>query len=96
MTTKRTITGAILASGLFAAGVLAQQGADEYHHRHPNLVEAERLTAEAAQHVKSAQEANEFDLGGHAQAARVHLSEANKQLGLAARFINQHPEKKER
>ena len=91
--TQKALTS-IVAVGIFAVGALAQQGADEYHRRHPNLLEAERLTADAAQRIKAAQASNEFDFGGHALQAREHLSEANKQLGMAEQFIRAHPDKK--
>ena len=88
------IAGLVITS--FVAGAVAQQGVDFYHRNHPNLEIAERETAQAADHIKAAQVANEYDFGGHAMSAREHLSEANKQLGMAEQYIRQHPEKEKK
>ena len=93
---SKNVWMALLVTGSFAAGALAQQGANYFHRNHPNLEIAERDAAQAADHIKAAQAANEFDFGGHAMAARNHLSEANKQLGLAEQYIRQHPEKEKK
>jgi hypothetical protein len=46
--------------------------------RHPNLAAAQRLCQQAWQKVSQAQEANEFDMKGHAQKAKGLLDEANR------------------
>ena len=56
--------------------------------RHPNLAAAERLSAQAWQRIVAAQEANEFDMQGHAQKAKNLLDEVNKELKLAAGMAN--------
>jgi hypothetical protein len=56
--------------------------------RHPNLAAAQRLTEQAWQRIVAAQEANEFDMQGHAQKAKNLLDEANKELKLAAEAAN--------
>ena len=56
--------------------------------RHPNIAAAQRLVAQAFTKVTAAQDANEFDLGGHAAKAKALLDEANKELKLAAEASN--------
>jgi hypothetical protein len=56
--------------------------------RHPNLAAAQRLSQQAWQRIVAAQEANEFDMQGHAQKAKGLLDEVNKELKLAAESAN--------
>jgi hypothetical protein len=56
--------------------------------RHPNLAAAQRLSQQAWQRIVAAQEANEFDMQGHAQKAKGLLDEVNKELKLAAGSAN--------
>ena len=57
--------------------------------RHPNLAAAQRLSAQAYQKIVSAQQANEWDLNGHAKQAEELLVQANQQLKMAAEASNQ-------
>jgi hypothetical protein len=56
--------------------------------RHPNLAAAQRLSEQAWQKIVAAQEANEWDMQGHAQKAKNLLDEANKELKAAAEAAN--------
>jgi hypothetical protein len=56
--------------------------------RHPNIAAAQRLVEQAFNRITAAQEANEFDLGGHAARAKELLDQANKELKLAAETAN--------
>jgi len=56
--------------------------------RHPNLAEAQRLSQQAFEKVVAAQQANEWDIEGHAQRARNLLDQANQQLKMAAEAAN--------
>jgi hypothetical protein len=56
--------------------------------RHPNLAAAQRLTAQAFQKITAAQQANEFDLAGHAAKAKELLDQANNELKQAAQTSN--------
>jgi hypothetical protein len=56
--------------------------------RHPNLAAAQRLSQQAWQKIVAAQEANEFDMQGHAQKAKNLLDEVNKELKMAAETAN--------
>jgi hypothetical protein len=55
---------------------------------HPNLAAAQRLSALAYKKIVAAQEANEWDLGGHAQKAKELLDQANQELKQAAETAN--------
>ena len=57
--------------------------------RHPNLAAAQRLMQQAWDKIEAAQQANEFDLGGHAKKAKEHLDAANREIKLAAETANQ-------
>ena len=56
--------------------------------RHPNIAAAQRLVEQAFNRITAAQEANEFDLGGHAAKAKELLDQVNKELKLAAEAAN--------
>ena len=56
--------------------------------RHPNIAAAQRLTAQAFQKITAAQQANEFDLAGHAAKAKELLDQANEELKKAAEVSN--------
>ena len=80
-----------LASVLFVLGslALAQRPKENIAAgRHPNLAAAQRLSQQAWQRIVAAQEANEFDMQGHAQKAKGLLDEVNKELKLAAEAAN--------
>ena len=63
--------------------------------RHPNLAAAQRLTAQAFEKITAAQEANEFDLAGHAAKAKTLLDQANNELKQAAEQSNANKKKKQ-
>ena len=56
--------------------------------RHPNLAAAQRLSQQAFEKIVAAQEANEWDMQGHAQKAKDLLDQANKELKAAAGAAN--------
>ncbi len=56
--------------------------------RHPNLAAAQRLSHQAFEKIVAAQEANEWDMQGHAQKAKNLLDEVNKELKMAAEAAN--------
>ena len=62
---------------------------------HPNLARAQRQSEAAYQSVTAAQQANEFDLGGHAAKAKQLLEEVNNELKLAAEQSNANKKKKQ-
>ena len=79
----------VLGALLIAGSVSAQRPKQNVSAaRHPNLAAAQRLVDQAFNKVVQAQKANEFDLGGHAEKARLLLDDANRELKLAAETAN--------
>lgn len=58
--------------------------------KHPNIAAAQQLTEQAYQKIIAAQQANEFDMAGHAQKAKELLEQANQELRQAATAANQN------
>ncbi|HKV93412.1 MAG TPA: hypothetical protein VJW20_12765, partial [Candidatus Angelobacter sp.] len=58
--------------------------------RHPNLAAAQKLAGQAYEKIVAAQQANEWDLNGHAQKAKDLLDEVNRELKQAAEASNEH------
>ena len=86
---KTRITAAVAASFLFVALAIAQRPErDVSPGRHPNIAAAQRLSQQAFERIVAAQQANEFDLQGHAQKAKELLEEANRELKMAAESAN--------
>ena len=56
--------------------------------RHPNIAAAQRLSQQAWERVVAPQQANEWDMQGHAQKAKNLLDEANRELKAAAEAAN--------
>jgi hypothetical protein len=90
MTKKNMVLGSALSAVLFFAGVaVAQHPAQNVSgERHPNLAAAQRLTNMAFNKITAAQEANEWDMEGHAAKAKDLLDQANHELKLAAEAAN--------
>ena len=57
-------------------------------HHHPNLAAAQRLCHNAYEKIVAAQQANEWDMHGHAQKAKELLDQVNAELKLAAEAAN--------
>ena len=85
------LTGAV-AFALLVGGLAEAQRPkqDVSGARHPNLAAAQRLCDQAFNKIVAAQEANEWDMQGHAQKAKGLLDEANKELKLAAEAANRN------
>jgi F0F1-type ATP synthase membrane subunit b/b' len=89
MSTKWLLTVAPLA--LAASVALAAPPVDNVSgKRHPNLAAAQRLSTRAYEKVVAAQQANEWDMAGHAQKAKDLLDQANRELKEAAETANKH------
>ena len=87
--TVKAAVGAMLVVASLAGTVSAQRPRRNVSPaRHPNLAEAQRLVDQAVKKITDAQKANEFDLGGHAEKAKVLLDDANRELKLAAEAAN--------
>jgi len=90
---RKTRILAVVIALLFIVGivVVAQPPARNVSgRRHPNLAAAQRLTAQAYQKIIAAQQANEWDMQGHAQKAKDLLDQANNQLKEAAEAANRN------
>ncbi len=91
MKMKRAILTGTVGALLLAAGVLYanQPVRNVSAARHPNLAAAQRLSQKAYEKIVAAQQANEWDMQGHAQKARELLDQVNHELKLAAEAANQ-------
>jgi hypothetical protein len=90
--TKTRVFTSIAASMLIVGGIaIAEQPAQNVSKgRHPNLAAAQRLTAQAFEKITAAQQANEFDMQGHAKKAKELLDQANNELKQAAQAANKN------
>jgi hypothetical protein len=89
---KTRLRAAFVGSLLLIGGVaLAQRPVRNVSgSRHPNLAAAQRLSRQAWQRVVDAQQANEWDMQGHAQKAKELLDQANNELKMAAQAANRN------
>jgi hypothetical protein len=90
--TKTRLSSIFLGCLLLIGGVATAQRPKQNVSagRHPNIAAAQRLTQQAWEKIVAAQEANEFDMAGHAQKAKGLLDEANKELKQAAEAANRN------
>lgn len=89
---KTRIFAAVLGFFLLVGGVaLAQRPKQNISGaRHPNLAAAQRLSQQAWERIVAAQQANEWDMQGHAQKAKELLDQVNRELKLAAETANRN------
>ena len=88
---KKTITSTFIVGSLLLAGgiAVAQRPKENVSaRRHPNLAAAQRLIEQAWEKLGAAQQANEFDMGGHAAKAKELIDQANREIKLAAEAAN--------
>jgi hypothetical protein len=89
MTKTRILAAFVTLLFLIGGLALAQRPAKNVSPgRHPNLAAAQRLSRQAYEKIVAAQEANEWDLEGHAQKAKNLLDEVNNELKQAAEASN--------
>jgi hypothetical protein len=88
----KTITGVALGVALVCAGLaVAQKPVDNVSgKRHPNLAAAQRLSTEAFEKITAAQQANEWDMNGHAAKAKELLEQVSRELKEAAEAANKN------
>jgi hypothetical protein len=82
---KTRIALLTLAAGAAIVTTLAVAGPE---HGHPNIIAARKETQNAIEHMRKAQHANEFDMGGHAQKAIDLLNQAQEEMRAAAETDN--------
>ena len=87
---KNRLLTTVLGSMLLLGGIaIAQKPARNVSGaRHPNIAAAQRLSQQAFDKVTAAQEANEWDMQGHAKKAKELLQEVNNELKMAAEAAN--------
>lgn len=92
MTTRKMLLSGAMGLGLLACGVTIAQGParNVSGARHPNLAAAQRLAQQAFEKISAAQDANEFDMEGHAAHAKQLLDQANNELKAAAEAANKN------
>jgi hypothetical protein len=90
MTARRVVLSSIVGAVLLCGGVVLAQKPerDISGRRHPNLAAAQRLCVQAYEKITAAQEANEWDMNGHAQKAKELLDQVNHELKEAAETAN--------
>ena len=80
-----SLTAALTTLLLIGGASLAQNPAEDISpQRHPNLAAAQRLIRQAYDKIATAQQANNYDMQGHAKRAKELLDEASKELKVAA------------
>jgi hypothetical protein len=85
----KTIIGSAVLSVFMVSAVFAQRPPQNVNpKRHPNLAAAQRLVEQAFNKISAAQDANEWDMSGHAAKAKQLLDQANAELKLAAEAAN--------
>jgi hypothetical protein len=89
---NKRILAPIIGSLLLIGGIaIAQPPAQNVSKgRHPNIAAAQRLSEQAYQKITAAQEANEWDMQGHAKKAKQLLEEVNNELRQAATAANKN------
>jgi hypothetical protein len=92
MQISKSLAGVVLAAALIGAGVaVAQKPVDNVSgKKHPNLAGAQRLSQEAWEKITAAQQANEWDMEGHAAKAKDLLDQVNRELKLSAEAANKN------
>jgi ribosomal protein L4 len=88
----KSLVGVVMLAALIGGGVaLAQKPVENVSgKKHPNLAAAQRLSQQAYEKIVAAQEANEWDMDGHAAKAKDLLDQVNQQLKLAAEAANKN------
>jgi hypothetical protein len=92
MKISKTMLGIVLGTALVGGGLaVAQKPAQDVSgKKHPNLAAAQHLSEQAYNKVTAAQQANEWDMDGHAAKAKDLLDQVNKELKLAAEAANKN------
>jgi len=92
MTKVKLALSSALAAALICGGVaLAQKPVENVSgKKHPNLAAAQHLSQQAFEKLVAAQQANEWDMDGHASKAKELLEQANQQIKLAAEAANKN------
>ncbi len=89
---KKRVFAPVIASLLLIGGIaIAEQPAQNVSKgKHPNLAAAQRLSNQAFEKISAAQQANEWDMQGHAKKAKDLLEQANNEPKQAAQSANKN------
>jgi F0F1-type ATP synthase membrane subunit b/b' len=89
---RNGLIAAVLTVAMLCTGVAAQKkpAQNVSAHKHPNIAAAQRLAEQSYQKIVAAQQANEWDMEGHAQKAKDLLDQANNELKQAAEAANKN------
>jgi hypothetical protein len=93
MNRRSLVWTGVLSLAVVTAGVTIAQNPPERNinpGRHPNLAAAQRLTDQAYNKIIAAQQANEWDMDGHAARAKDLLDQANREIKAAAEAANRN------
>ena len=92
MKIPKTMLGIVLGAALVGGGIaVAQKPVEDISgKRHPNLAAAQRFSQEAWEKIGAAQQANEWDMEGHAAKAKELLDQVNRELKMAAEAANKN------
>ena len=82
------VAGVTMFAGLGSLVIVAQTPNVNIGNRHGNLRAAQQSIVQAYQQIEAAQNANNYNLGGHADRAKVLLRQADEELRLAADSAN--------
>jgi hypothetical protein len=88
---KRLLISSLLLAGLLGGCASTYDGGPAQNispERHGNLAAAQAYSAQAFDLMTAAQQANEYQLGGHAAHAKDLLRQANDEMKLAAETAN--------
>lgn len=91
MNVRNIVLGSVAGVGLFVAGYTVAQGPPAQNvdpQRHPNLAAAQGLIGQAYNRLVMAQQANDWDVGGHAARAEELLGRASHEIKEAAEASN--------
>ena len=77
--------------GRHTTAAFAAPPVEDIGKRHPNLAAAQRLSYQAWERISAAQQANEWDMDGHAAKAKELLDKVNEELKMAAEAANKNP-----
>jgi hypothetical protein len=91
MTKRSLVIATTFLLTLAFVGVMFAQApvVDIDPHRHGNLAAAQSYIVQAFEKLNRAQQANEDQLGGHAQRAKELLMQADEEIRLAADVANE-------
>jgi hypothetical protein len=92
MRVSKAMLGIVLGAALVGGGfAVAQKPVDNVNgKKHPNIAAAQHLSQQAWEKITVAQQANEWDMEGHAAKAKDLLDQVNKELKLSAEAANKN------